>query len=105
MQSDLRKRPERTQVVTLQNSGASDGTVARDILHAETWGGRPLLNKANLRRGTASPFRYKNTTKSTGPQGVSGRQGVMSFVPTNLDGGAASAAELYDGRLPLATVM
>jgi hypothetical protein len=43
--------------------------------------------QGELAEGDNISIQVQATAKSTGPQGGSGRQGVITFMPTNRDGG------------------
>jgi len=77
---------QRGQVVTLQNTGAV--TVQWQATFSTQKPGVAISpQQGELAAGDSMSIQVQNTTKSTGPQGVAGRQGVISFMPTNLDGG------------------
>jgi len=77
---------QRTQVVTLQNSGAM--TVQwRATFSMQKPGVTVSPQQGELAAGDSMSIQVQTTTKSTGPQSGSGRQGMISFMPTNLDSG------------------
>jgi hypothetical protein len=77
---------QRTQVVTMQNSGAM--TVQwRATFSIQKPGVTVSPQQGELAAGDSMSIQVQATTKSTGPQGGSGRQGIISFAPTNLDSG------------------
>jgi hypothetical protein len=77
---------QRAQVVTMQNSGAM--TVQwRATFSSQKPGVTVSPQQGELAAGDSMSIQVQTTTKSTGPQGSSGRQGIISFAPTNLDSG------------------
>jgi hypothetical protein len=77
---------QRTQVVTLQNSGAM--TVQwRATFSMQKPGVTISPRQGELAAGDSMAIQVQTTTKSTGPRGGSGRQGMISFASTNLDSG------------------
>jgi hypothetical protein len=77
---------QRTQVVTLQNTGSI--TVQwRATFSTQKPGVTVSPQQGALAAGGSIPIEVQTTTKSTGPEGGSGRQGVITFTPTTSDGG------------------
>jgi hypothetical protein len=77
---------QRAQVVTLQNTGPM--TVQwRATFSTQKPGVAVSPQQGELAAGGSIPIEVQTMTKSTGPQGGSGRQGVITLMPTNLDGG------------------
>jgi hypothetical protein len=77
---------QRAQVVTLQNSG-SMMVQWRATFSTPRPGVAVSPQQGELAAGDTVSIQVQSTTKSTGPHGVSGQQGMISFTPTNLDGG------------------
>jgi hypothetical protein len=77
---------QRTQVVTLQNTG-SIVVQWHATFSPEKSGVAVSPQQGELAVGGNIPIQVQTTTKSTGPQRGSGRQGVITFMPTNWDGG------------------
>ncbi len=77
---------QHTQVVTLQNTGPM--TVQWHATFSSQKAGVAVSpQQGALAVGGSITIEVQTTTKSTGPEGGSGRQGVITFTPTNLDGG------------------
>jgi len=77
---------QRAQVVTLQNRGSM--TVQwRATVSTSKPGVVASPQQGELVAGDTVSIQVQSTTKSTGPHGVSGQQGMISFTPTNMAGG------------------
>jgi hypothetical protein len=93
---------QRTQFVTLQNTGSAKvNWQATFSAPAQQAGVAVSPQRGQLAAGGSIPIQLQNTTRSNGSQGVSGRQGVITFTPTasgddNQDAGpdAGSSASL-----------
>jgi hypothetical protein len=77
---------QRTQVVTMQNSGAM--TVQwRATFSIQKPGVTVSPQQGEVAAGDSISIQVQTTTKSSGPGGGAGRQGMISFAPTNPDSG------------------
>jgi hypothetical protein len=92
---------QRTQYVTLQNTGSAKvNWQATFSVPAQQAGVAVSPQRGQLAAGGSIPIQLQNTTRSNGSQGGSGRQGVITFTPTasddNQDAGpdAGSSASL-----------
>jgi hypothetical protein len=77
---------QRTQYVTLRNTGAAKAQwQATFSVPAEQAGVAVSPQRGELAAGGSIPIQLQNTTRSSGSQGVAGRQGVITFAPTAPD--------------------
>jgi len=77
---------QRTQFVTLQNTGSAKvNWQATFSAPAQQAGVAVSPQRGQLAAGGSIPIQLQNTTRSNGSQGVSGRQGVITFTPTASD--------------------
>jgi hypothetical protein len=74
---------QRTQYVTLQNTGSSKvNWQATFSVPTQQAGVTVSPLHGQLATGGSIPIQLQNTTRSNGSQGSSGRQGVITFAPT-----------------------
>jgi hypothetical protein len=97
---------QRTQYVTLQNTGAAKVSwQATFSAPTEQAGVTVSPQRGQLAAGGSMPIQLQNTTRSGGSQGVSGRQGVITFAPTvSADGADAGPDGGSSARLSYTTV-
>jgi hypothetical protein len=80
---------QRSQVVTLQNTGSSTAQW-RATFSSQMPGVSVSPQQGELAAGESASIQVQNTTRSTGPQGSSGRQGVITFASSSADSGQAA---------------
>jgi hypothetical protein len=74
---------QRTQYVTLQNTGAAKVSWQATFSAPTDQAGVTVSpQRGQLAAGGSMPIQLQNATRSSGSQGVSGRQGVITFAPT-----------------------
>jgi hypothetical protein len=76
---------QRTQVVTLQNTGPM-AVQWHATVSSQKVGVAVSPQQGELAAGGNISIQVQTTTKSTGPQGGAGQQGVITFMSTNPDG-------------------
>jgi hypothetical protein len=85
---------QRTQFVTLQNSGSTKVRwQATFSLPAQQAGVTLTPHDGELAAGGSIPIQLVNTTRSGGSQGASGRQGVITFAATPADNSQGASAD------------
>jgi hypothetical protein len=73
---------QKTQYVTLQNTGSARVSwQATFSVSTQEAGVTISPQRGELAAGGSMPIQLQNTTHSTGSQGVTGRQGVITFIP------------------------
>jgi len=90
---------QRTQYVTLQNTGSAKVSwQATFSVPAQQAGVTVSPLHGQLAAGGSIPIQLQNTTRASGSQGGSGRQGVITFAPTasgdNQGGGSDAGASV-----------
>jgi hypothetical protein len=85
---------QRTQFVTLQNSGtAKVRWQAKFSVPTQQAGVAVSPQQGELAAGGSAPIQLQNTTRSGGSQGTSGRQGVITFAPLSSEDGQNTGAD------------
>jgi hypothetical protein len=97
---------QRTQYVTLRNTGAAKAQwQATFSVPAEQAGVGISPQQGELAAGGSIAIQLQNTTRSSGSQGISGRQGVITFAPTASEDSQDTGPDLgSSARLSYTTV-
>jgi hypothetical protein len=86
---------QRTRSVTLQNTGTTKVRwQAKFSLPTQQAGVTMSPQLGELAAGKSVSIQLQNTTSSKGSQGVSGRQGVITFTPTATDDSHDSSSDI-----------
>jgi hypothetical protein len=96
---------QKTQYVTLQNTGSTKVSWQATFSVSTQQAGvfmSPL--RGQLAAGGSVPIQLQNTTRATGPQGASGRQGVITFTPVVSEDGQNTSPNTGAATLSYTTV-